>query len=512
MSSSTTQERTARAAPFLAGCIVALAGLFSWATPYVVEPEMTLLPWLVNNGWYLYKDAINQHPPLLIWLIAALTGGDPGWPLHALVTAVHIATLMLTYVVGSKLLSPAGGLIALILAEVWGVGFNSASLWYDSVLAPFYLGVLLLVVLYQKEFGGAQSSMRSSIYLAAGAGLLLGIGLGIKQHVIIAVPFVVLAIWHYREGRTARLGAFAVGLTLPLVMIAIVFAMQGTLDEAWYWVVAYSLTGNYAQAAALAPPTQYWVPLVGFCLPLLALAAVLPRYLAHKTFFPTGITFAGLLVASLLPVYPRFGAFHLQSAVPLLAIASGAAIMPAWHALRSAVPKERLLGGLSVSLIATNAVVGVWIWAQVLYVDSLVGGPTTPYAATLAPLSAWVDTHATHNTIFIYGLDSTLYRVLEEQPPKPWIPQLSWILQSHNSEERLWDGVEQVRPEAALVAASAWDSFPTPGPEPGPARLHRDYHEAARFQVAPYPQSPSVGVVALLRNDNAGDYTNGSSK
>jgi hypothetical protein len=473
---------------------------------------MTLLPWLVNNGWYLYKDAIDQHPPLLIWLIAALTGGDPGWPLHVLITAVHVATLVLTYAIGSKLVSPVGGLVALILAEVWGVGFNSASLWYDNVLAPVYLGVLLLIVLYQRESVRTHNSMRSSIYYAAGAGLLLGTGLGIKQHAIVAVPFVALALWHYREGRTARLGAFVVGLTVPLIMITIVFAIQGTLGEAWYWVVAYSLTGNYAQAAALAPPTQYWVPLVGFCLPLLALAAVLPRYLAHKTFVPTGIAFTGLLLASLLPVYPRFGAFHLQSAVPLLAIANGAAIVLAWHALRSALPRQRLLGGLSVSLIAANAVVGVWIWAQVLYVDSLVGGPATPYAATLAPLRAWVGSHATRNTIFIYGLDSTLYRVLEKQPPKPWIPQLSWIMQSHDSEARLWDGVEQASPEAALVAASAWDSFPAPGPEPGPARLHRDYHEAARFQVASYPQSPSVGVVALLRNDNAGDYTDGSSK
>src|SRR5690606_15945312 len=50
-----------------------------WNTKFTVWPEMVLYPWLMNNGFLLYKDIINPYfpfLPLVLSFVFALIGSD----------------------------------------------------------------------------------------------------------------------------------------------------------------------------------------------------------------------------------------------------------------------------------------------------------------------------------------------------------------------------------------------------------------------------------------------------
>src|SRR5213082_2340616 len=66
----------------VAGGVVVLSTLVCWLSPYEVDYEVALLPMLVRKGWVMYRDIIDQHPPLLPALLGITTSGDTGPALH----------------------------------------------------------------------------------------------------------------------------------------------------------------------------------------------------------------------------------------------------------------------------------------------------------------------------------------------------------------------------------------------------------------------------------------------
>src|SRR5215211_6317644 len=129
----------------LAAAVIILAAGLAWRTQYFVDGETTLLPWLVGRGWVLYRDLIDQHPPLFPALLAVLSNGDPGPPSQGVIVGWRVLTLLLTYVVALRWAGVAAGLTAVLLTEAWLTAFDGTHLWYDSALAPVYLGVLALL-------------------------------------------------------------------------------------------------------------------------------------------------------------------------------------------------------------------------------------------------------------------------------------------------------------------------------------------------------------------------------
>ena len=321
-------SRGTRAAGLLALFIGLSALVYAWYEQYAVDAETTLVPWLLRRGWLLYTDVIDQHPPLLPWLLMPFDG-DPGLPLRIFIFALRALTLLLTYVAARRLCGAWAGLVALAGAALWAIGANAAHLWYDGALAPVYLGALLLLMARDKPAapGGKGVRAPTEIQRALALGCLLAAGLLLKQHALIALPGIMLAIGFGRSGRRSRLVAFATGLLVPLVLVALYFTWQGAGAPAAYWVVAYSIAGNYAGAAGLPPPSGETWWLVPAFAPAIAILLVVVASGAGKLAVRHARLLAagpGLLLAATLPVWPRYGRFHLEAAIPLLAVGAGA--------------------------------------------------------------------------------------------------------------------------------------------------------------------------------------------
>lgn len=510
--------RAAHAADWLAVGIIIAATLITSLAQYEVDYEVTLLPWLLSRGWIMYRDVVDQHPPLLPTLLAA-GGGDPGPLLHALVALQHLALLSLTYLVARRLFGWGAGLFSLALVEAWSVALDSMRLWYDSVLGLLYLLVLFVIAGTDQPAhpGEERHSDRRFLYRSLVCGLLLAVALLIKQHALVALPFVFAAVvWgDIPRVRARSVVAFLAGFALPLVLTALLLLAGGALSAAWYWIVEYSLTSSYASDAARRPGPDEWWRLVSFLLPAVAACLLLMlrrraaggewRVKGNSSSFPfpssSIVALSGFLLSGSLLAWPRYAPFHLQAAVPVISILAGFVFARAFGALRTRRVKAKLVAAVALALLGISALAGASGWVRMVQTYLYIGPASAPYAESIAPLRAWVSAHGAGSPVFIYDLDPLLYRALAVEPPRPWAPQLPWILEAQDTRAALWAGVENARPPVALAPAGAWDAVPLAGPEYGLPRLRRDYREGGRFLVTIYSQTPAVEIVGLLRSD-----------
>jgi hypothetical protein len=335
--------------------------------------------------------------------------------------------------------------------------------------------------------------------LAFVMGLALGVGVLVKQHAaLVAILAGAWLVWVDREGWRRRLAAFVAGLGLPLLAAGVWLLLQGTLGEAWYWIVQYTFESDYAREAALAPPAGEWLVLGALYASLLGF--VLAVWLGLVPMRVAALLL-GLAAVATLPVWPRYGRFHLGAALPLLAVAGGVAAVLLWRDLREREVGGKLLSAVGLLAVALGGIIAAAQSWQVLVEWKQLGEPRAPYDGSTASLRAWVDSVSPPDEpVFTYGLDLLLYRVLERESPIPFVPQLPWILKAHDAEGKMWSGVEREEPRVVLVDASWWDG--TPAPEraaqswPGISR----YREAARFSIVSYPGAQPVSVVGLVRD------------
>ena len=125
---------------------------------------------------------------------------------------------------------------------------------------------------------------------------------------------------------------------------------------------------------------------------------------------------------------------------------------------------------------------------------------TLPYSSTISPLRDWVQSQTpADKAILVYDLDSTLYRVLERQPPKPWSPFFPWIMQGDSTAQQWAEGIETARPGIALVTPEfvAGRHLPIPDGGRSEAYLRANYVAGPVFTVEKYAGSGEQKIVAL---------------
>jgi hypothetical protein len=487
----------------LAGLLILGSGLIVWQTQYYLDYEVTLLPWLVGRGWSLYTDIADQHTPLLAWLLSP-TGGDPQL-LRLLIVVLHLLTLTLVSRLASILAGWWVGLVATGLAALWLHSFEATHLWYETAQAPLYLGAATLLVRPLEPRGGSGPRVADRgpsgvrVESLALAGVLLGLAVLIKQHAL--VPALVILVWLIASGgemKWRRAGHVVAGFAAALSPAALVLGVSGTLGDAFFWTVQHNLEGGYARAAALPPGPDEWPALISLY------AGAVPLVLA--LFFRAlplrvGLLILGLAVAASVPAWPRFARFHLAAAAPLVAVAGAVGSVTLWHGARghdgvkSRVATALGFGVLGVSLIAASG--QAW---QVLAGWGQLGSPQPPYAEGGPALKAWVaEQTARDEAVFVYGLDPYVSRLIEREPPRPFVPQLPWMLEARGMERAMWEGVGRERPPIVLVPEEWWEGT---SPDERSAATWPgigEYASQRRFSLISYPGAPPTEIVGLVR-------------
>ncbi|MEP6776795.1 MAG: hypothetical protein ABJA50_14465, partial [Chloroflexota bacterium] len=399
-------------------------------------------------------------------------------------------TVLLLAIAAWRLAGPVAALLAVGLHVLWILPFDGAHVWYDLGLAPFYLVALLL--------GWEMLRRPGTNLLPVALGLLLGLAFLLKQQAAVGLVGA-LAIMPFRRPRALIL--YLGAASLPVVISVLVFSFAGALGDYVYWVVTYNLSPTYVQGASAPIPAADWPFLLALFAPVLALAVSLVSF---RNLWHTRrgfLFFAGaLLIAATLPVWPRYARFHLAGALPLLALFGGIAAsnlilrFPGWRTRALLLWIAGLL--LILFSLRLTGPSGVRMLSAVWQAQPV----PLPYSATVGPLHSWVQSNTpADQPILVYDLDSTLYRVLERQPPKPWSPFFPWIMQGDSTADQWVAGIETAHPRLALVTPEFVAGRHLPLPDGGRSEqfLRSNYLAGPIFTVEKYPGSGQQKIVVL---------------
>ncbi len=418
-----------------------------WAYRSILDlslvPRMTQEPWLINQGFAVYRDIVDQHEaglPMLLALALPLVGSPlllVKWTFIALVAM----TILLTYLVAKRASGEMAGVLAALYLALWLPLVFGGKLWYEVAIGPL---CLLAIVLWS----GEPTAGRRRILAA---GLALGVAATVKQYAwalvatyIIVLGWLALMEAAARRRRLETLAYFALGVSLPYASYLLFIAASGAFGEYVYWAWLNNLS-RYRGQAALAPRPDYWQTLAAIFLPVVVPLVLALGQLRRREIPQAGVNLLllGLTAAAATPAYPRFEFFHLAAALPLASVAFGsgavrglrAAVRMLWRNGRvdGELPSRRL------QVLAVLLVVASLLWAGhslrllVPSYGSLLQPPQRLLTyAELIPVADWVARSTDPaEPILVFPddeLTSHTYLLSGRLPPGIWAYTYPWYM------------------------------------------------------------------------------------
>src|SRR3989338_6645938 len=111
-------------------------------TRFTLWPEMVVYPYLVNKGFFLYKEIINPYPPILTFFLtifAKIVGYHP--VPYQILTWIFILTIDLSiFYIAKKIFKKLhSALASLLFFMILSIPFGVNGLWFDLVQTSFIL-------------------------------------------------------------------------------------------------------------------------------------------------------------------------------------------------------------------------------------------------------------------------------------------------------------------------------------------------------------------------------------
>lgn len=126
-------------------------------THFTAWPEMIFYPWLLSKGLLLYRDLLTQYPPGAFWILEGFFKIS-GYSIHALQIYAYFWILLgdvALYLISSRLWGKK--LIAATVTLVfifWQVLLYGNTLWFETIMLPFYFGFIYYVIKSGRGEGG----------------------------------------------------------------------------------------------------------------------------------------------------------------------------------------------------------------------------------------------------------------------------------------------------------------------------------------------------------------------
>lgn len=445
------------ALPGLLGLLVLQARAYTYKLPLSLGPRVILQPWLLRRGFTMYENIADLHSPLMPLLIATLTPLIPDGLTLAKLVLVALLSLstVLTFVVGWHKTGWLGGLWAACFFVVWSPTFGFGKLWHESFLTPLYL---LLFLVY--DASATRRSARSCLLI----GFLGGIAVLLKQHAaLVFAAFVVwnaFTTWHFHRSGSKlvrELGLMGLAAMLPVAAYTVYqYARVGSLGSFLYWTIGYQVTSDYASLAA-QPPTIAQIGIIASsCLlvPAAIFCGVESKRKRDKTWLHLGLGLI-LLATSSATAYPLFSFFHLQAALPMLALVSALTLA---YVLRPGIPGRFFALGIALALSA------FWLITA--------GSAYRPVPDTQAPQFIWEYSDLVPlaqevrqyigptDCIYIFPDDeatANLYYLLRCSPPRFWIFHYPWYMLDW-IRDRIMETLDADPPEWIAYFPGRWDA------------------------------------------------------
>jgi hypothetical protein len=265
-----------------------------------------------------------------------------GQTIHAIhlgLLLVNIATIVLIFLVGRRLIDTVAGVTAAASYAVLSVSpsvLGLAAHATNFVVLPVLGGILLLL----KEDGVTASDQSQSKQLMRlfASGLLFGICAMMKQPGLLFIPFgVIYIVWNDLNRQFSlnrillRISIFVAGAAAPLGVTSLILWRAGVLDTFWFWTINYA--SQYGSLVSLSQAQQIFfrsaneVVITGWPIWILAAIGVVtalwdPRIRASILFLVEFLLFSALAVC---PGF-FFRTHYFILVLPAVSLLAGAAI------------------------------------------------------------------------------------------------------------------------------------------------------------------------------------------
>lgn len=251
-------------------------------------PEMLSRPYLLLHGWLPYSDIIMEHAPLSLYVLAAWfkVVGLGIIQLKLFTWLVLAVTGILVYTFTSKNFSPAAARTAFIAYLFLSLAYEGNGLWFDLALSPVIFLTFWLVA--------ANKSLA--------AGLSFGLALLTKQTAL----WLLIPIFGVLPRRAVDIVKFCFGLFAIISIFLLLLFSQGIFDDFTRWAIRPIANSQF-------PTIQQLVYLAPF------IVLFLQSAIHHKILTKIKL----LALFGVAGIFPRWGLFHVQPALPFLALLIG---------------------------------------------------------------------------------------------------------------------------------------------------------------------------------------------
>lgn len=249
---------------------------------HIAWPENFVWPYLTSHGLTLYKDIFYIYPPLYIFLLVGFSK-IAGLSLISIQVFSYLiiacTDVLLFWTAGKKVLP-------VIIYVLLQIAFEGNGMWPDQLLAPIFLLAYLAFKLKR--------------YFALG--LFLGLALITKQTAGYFILVMILAT----KSRLKILAGTIIPIFMALIYLWKINVLADFYQQTLVYIVFYHIGSNLQK---LWPTIGQTILLLAIFLPTLIIGIIRKKYLL-----------VGLVVSASLGMFTRFSYFHLQPALPFLAL------------------------------------------------------------------------------------------------------------------------------------------------------------------------------------------------
>lgn len=391
-------------------------------TQFTAWPEMLTYPYLLNNGFVLYRDLIVQYTPLMIWFLQIVERlfGYSTQTLIILTWALFLINISLIFILSKKIWHGVkGAILSVFIFSLWFVYFEGNGFWFELFQTPFIL--LAFYFLYCHFFNKSKNDLILG-------GFFLSLSFFIKQSAfwIILIIFGWIIFNNFKKNNLQKITNDLITILAPFILLfistVVVAFYGGYLKEYINWAYVFTfLQFPFSKGFQVYPNItqliKLLVPLV-FLLPILL--AILKR--ERKA------TFAGLfLLAAFMAAFPRWGLFHLM---PFLAV--GALVAPPYIRVG-----KKLIAAILIIWVIVIIRQDARVWLK----------PTRFFEPEILKLAEKIKENG-YEDFFIFNGPDQLY-VLTKTVPKvrPYVQNFAWFMESDGMQQQVASSLNNTNPQ-----------------------------------------------------------------
>ena len=384
---------------------------------FTLWPEMVVYPYLMNKGFYLYRDIINPYPPIMPSVLAvfAKVFGYQPHPYQILTWIIILVIDLEIYYLSEKIFK--NWLYALLSTSffvIFSIPFGINGLWFDLVQIPLILPAFYFFYKYLKD------KLKGNLFASF---FIISLAFFIKQNILLlAIYFFLLTIFIFKKKSLKILKnplLYMPFLSL-LIFFLILFLTLGVIKDFIFWSFFMPLF----KAGDL--PGYVLFPKVKQILPILCLFIFFIPTLKKPEIKLIPLTAIVLTIFS----YPRFDYFHL---VPSLAIISVASAANFQHIFKLK-PKFRFFPLLALLFLTVFTI---------RYFRNNLTTEVRFFEKDIQTAASFLrQTTPENKSIYIQNGPDQVFPLSNRLPPKPWADEFPWYLEIEGMQERVIEALK----------------------------------------------------------------------